>query len=249
MSGKIQVHANLQELCAAFEGTSIGNGYYLDHITSEILYISDYSEDIEELCGIEIGGLGKCYAPIPNIDSHVGYKDMEDFLETVKDSNLKEKLCTTINGKCAFRRFKDVLVSFPQERERWFEFKEAKTLEKVNEQLEEEGIEIIEAKPIEIRQISPKELSKSKEIEHEWMGFGAVGCLQCGKEDDFKTSYFIISRCPDSEEEQEWLDKTLQEQFGVEEYGIAVGIFGDEKGLIDSAVCGKCGSNDIFSDF
>lgn len=133
MSGKIQVHANLQELCAAFEGTSIGNGYYLDHITSEILYISDYSEDIEELCGIEIGGLGKCYAPIPNIDSHVGYKDMEDFLETVKDSNLKEKLCTTINGKCAFRRFKDVLVSFPQERERWFEFKEAKTLEKLNE--------------------------------------------------------------------------------------------------------------------
>lgn len=81
------------------------------------------------------------------------------------------------------------------------------------------------------------------------MCFGAVGCLQCGNEDDFKTSYFIISRCPDSEEEQEWLDKTLQEQFGVEEYGIAVGIFGDEKGLIDSAVCGKCGSNDIFSDF
>jgi hypothetical protein len=133
MSGLIRVTANVEELCAAFEDSSIDHRYYLDLITGEIFYITDNSEEIEELDEIEIGGLGKCYASIPNIDSHAGYRDMEDFIETVKESNLKEKLCIAINGKGAFRRFKDVLLSYPKERERWFSFKNAKTLEIVNE--------------------------------------------------------------------------------------------------------------------
>ena len=185
MSGIIRVTVNLEELCAAFEDSSIDHRYYLDLISGEIFYITDDSEEIEELDEIEIGGLGKCYASIPDIAPHEGYKDMEDFIETVKDVNLKEKLCIAINGKGAFRRFKDVLLPYQKERERWFTFKNAKTLEKVNEWLEEEGIEIIEAKPIEIREISTKELSESKEIVHEWMGFGPVGCLKCGSHDIF----------------------------------------------------------------
>jgi uncharacterized protein YeeX (DUF496 family) len=39
------------------------------------------------VCTIE---LGKCYASIQNIDPHAGYEDMEDFIDTVKDSNLND---------------------------------------------------------------------------------------------------------------------------------------------------------------
>jgi hypothetical protein len=41
----------------------------------------------------------------------------------------------------------------------------------------------------------------------------------------------------------------MKKRHGVEHYYIAVDIFGDDRGLIDSAVCGKCGSQDVFFDF
>jgi len=94
---------------------------------------------------------------IPNAESHEGYQDMEDFIETVNEMNLKEKLNIAISGKGAFRRFKDVLNYYPKEKERWFKFKDEKIMERVNEWLDEEGIEIIPQKSIEIRETSLRE--------------------------------------------------------------------------------------------
>ena len=89
---------------------------------------------------------------------------MEDFIETVKEVKLTEKLYNSIARKGAFRRFKDVLNSYPKERERWFKFKDEKVMGRVNEWFEEEGIEIIPQKPIEIKEISSKEIIESNEI-------------------------------------------------------------------------------------
>lgn len=130
-----------------------------------------------------------------------------------------------------------------------FHVGDEKIMERVNEWLEEEGIEIIPPKPIEIREISCREISESKEMEESWKGFGSRGCLKCGNEDDFKERYFVISRCPDSKEEEYWLDETMKKKYGVKGHGIAAGVFNDSRGLIISAVCRKCGSHDIFFDF
>lgn len=64
------------------------------------------------------------YEQIPKAESHEGYEDMQDFIATVEDEHLAELLDVAINGKGAFRRFKDVLLSYPEERERWFKFKD-----------------------------------------------------------------------------------------------------------------------------
>jgi hypothetical protein len=48
------------------------------------------------------------------------YRWMERFVSTVQDQALRERLLVAIDGKGAFRRFKDVLLAFPAERERWF---------------------------------------------------------------------------------------------------------------------------------
>jgi hypothetical protein len=45
---------------------------------------------------------------------------MERFVGVVQDQALRERLLVAIDGKGAFRRFKDVLLAFPAERERWF---------------------------------------------------------------------------------------------------------------------------------
>ncbi len=88
-------------------------------------------------------GFGEHYITIPNAESYEGYQDMEDFIETVKEIKLEEKLYNAIVRKGTFRRFKDVLIFYPKERERWFKFKNEKVMERVNEWLEKEGIEII----------------------------------------------------------------------------------------------------------
>jgi hypothetical protein len=46
-----------------------------------------------------------------------------------------------ITGRGAFRRFKDVLLDYPRERERWFAFRDALMAERVREWLAEHDIE------------------------------------------------------------------------------------------------------------
>jgi hypothetical protein len=48
---------------------------------------------------------------------------MEKFVTAVADEALRERLVIAIDGKGAFRRFKDVLLNYPAERERWFSYR------------------------------------------------------------------------------------------------------------------------------
>jgi len=81
------------------------------------------------------------YIPVPNQTSHQGYQDMETFFETVADDHLAELLAVAIQGRGAFRRFKDVLQRYPEEHERWFRFKDDLVHQRVLKWLDSEGIE------------------------------------------------------------------------------------------------------------
>jgi hypothetical protein len=48
---------------------------------------------------------------------------MERFIPMVEDVDLRDRLTHAIDGKGAFRRFKDVLMGYSSERERWFAFR------------------------------------------------------------------------------------------------------------------------------
>jgi hypothetical protein len=54
--------------------------------------------------------------------SHAGYADMEHFIATVGDPARAERLNRAIEGKGAFRRFKDTISDWPDEQERWYRF-------------------------------------------------------------------------------------------------------------------------------
>lgn len=86
-------------------------------------------------------GYGTRYLAIPHADSHQGYHDMEDFIFTVSNRRLQDRLGQAIEGRGAFRRFKDVLASYPHERERWFAFKDERIRQRVLDWLESAGIE------------------------------------------------------------------------------------------------------------
>ena len=72
------------------------------------------------------------------------YEDMEDFIANVEDEHLAELLEVAINGKGAFRQFKDVLLNYPEEEERWFKFKDDRMRERALEWLEDIDVTLSE---------------------------------------------------------------------------------------------------------
>jgi hypothetical protein len=60
---------------------------------------------------------------IDPVSSREQYRWMERFIPMVEEPELREGLGQAIDGKGAFRRFKDVLMAHGPERERWFAFR------------------------------------------------------------------------------------------------------------------------------
>ena len=144
MDEKRVLKIDLDELCLAMENSSYECDYYLDLETGEIVFISDYMDDadLEELKD-RIDENPARYEPIPKAESHEGYEDMVDFIATVEDEHLIELLEVAINGKGAFRRFKDILARYPEERERWYRFKDERMKERALSWLEDMGISLL----------------------------------------------------------------------------------------------------------
>jgi len=143
--GKKLLRANLDELCSAMEDSSYEHEYYLDLEAGEILFISDYMDDEEGgRSRNSIDEQPRRYERIPKVESHRGYEDMEDFIATVEDEQLVELLEVAMNGRGAFRRFKDVLARYPEERERWFRFKDDRMKQRALEWLDDIGVVVAE---------------------------------------------------------------------------------------------------------
>ncbi len=61
--------------------------------------------------------------PLPSV---VGYRDMEDFAARVREPRTRDLLERAISGRGAFRRFKDALLDYPDLRQAWFAFHDAR---------------------------------------------------------------------------------------------------------------------------
>jgi hypothetical protein len=163
---------SFSDLEEAFQNSSYEHPYWLDKQTGRVILIDDeiagvlregkdlsdfpdwqreMAEEMTpllrafgELPGAEAddeGELGR-FVEIPKQESHDAYEVMEDFAETVANPHLRELLAVALRGKGAFRRFKDVLLSYPEERERWFAFENGRRREAVEAWAQEEGVEM-----------------------------------------------------------------------------------------------------------
>jgi hypothetical protein len=83
------------------------------------------------------------YLRVEPVSSREQYRWMERFIATVEEGDLRDKLVASIDGKGAFRRFKDVLMSFPVDRERWFTFRSERLRACMETWLATHGIEAI----------------------------------------------------------------------------------------------------------
>jgi hypothetical protein len=115
-----EVPVNWEALEDAFENNAPEVHSYMHLATGDVLRIVDGVADPQ--MHSRIAGDGT-YLAIEPVSSREQYRWMERFIPTVEDDVLRGKLNQAIDGKGAFRRFKDVLMSYAAERERWFTFR------------------------------------------------------------------------------------------------------------------------------
>jgi hypothetical protein len=158
MTRKLEI--DWMELDAAFQTSSGGlveMYHYLDLETGEVVMVTDevtryleeppdrelpeWMQEVLELAEQIEEGYGTRYVRIPGADSREDYGDMERFISTVQSDRLRDQLQRAIQGRGAFRYFKDVLYDHPAERERWFAFKDRRIYGRISRWLESEGIE------------------------------------------------------------------------------------------------------------
>lgn len=126
---------DLADLAEALEDHSYEHSWWLDPETGEVVLWSDYVEEEGE-ADPETRGL----RPIDPIPSREGYEDMEDFIELVRSPQARDLLERAIAGRGAFRRFKDTLFDFPELRETWFRFHDARFERRAIRWLLDEGL-------------------------------------------------------------------------------------------------------------
>ncbi|MGH2881149.1 MAG: UPF0158 family protein [Solirubrobacteraceae bacterium] len=111
---------DLEELAGILEGDPLTAGGRIDVRTGEVWpraaieYALETGEEDEDTVDDP-----KRWLPVHGEGSREGYRDMELFIASVEHPGRAERLAIAINGRGAFRRFKDELVRSPGELERW----------------------------------------------------------------------------------------------------------------------------------
>ena len=158
---KKKLKADLETIANAMEDTDrMDMDYYLDKETGEVIVLLEeifrYAEEDQDKVREDLPDWQKeqvklaqdilfknpdRYICIPERPSYEGYNLMVEFAEKVEDELLREKLSIALDGKGAFRCFKNVIADYPDYREKWFKFRDEKMNKKVIEWLNSIGIE------------------------------------------------------------------------------------------------------------
>ncbi|HVJ91815.1 MAG TPA: UPF0158 family protein [Labilithrix sp.] len=115
-----EVPVDWEALEDAFENNAPEVHSYLHLTTGEVLRVVDGVADPQMHARISSD---PNYLRIDPVSSREQYRWMERFIPMVDDVELRTKLAHAIDGKGAFRRFKDVLMAYAADRERWFAFR------------------------------------------------------------------------------------------------------------------------------
>lgn len=76
--------------------------------------------------------------PVP---SHEGFRWMERFAASQDDVRVRDRLLGALDRPKPFRRFKDALMDFPEARDAWFRYEEARLREEAEAWLQSEDID------------------------------------------------------------------------------------------------------------
>ena len=120
--GPFRIELDWDSLEIAVERNSPDTDSYLDLTTGRVLTITSGDPEAA-LNRAAVSENIRNFLRVEPASSREQYRWMEKFVGSVSDEPLRERLIISIDGKGAFRRFKDVLLAYPAERERWFSYR------------------------------------------------------------------------------------------------------------------------------
>ncbi|MDL5156919.1 UPF0158 family protein [Actinomycetospora termitidis] len=112
---------DLEQLTDVLEGDPTSPGGRIDLDTGEVWpifddFLTDQANDGDE------DGEEREWLEVPCLGSRASYRDMQDFIDTLDDPGRRDRLEIAIEGRGAFRRFKDVLARSEADLTRWYGF-------------------------------------------------------------------------------------------------------------------------------
>ncbi|HYJ79007.1 MAG TPA: UPF0158 family protein [Longimicrobiaceae bacterium] len=118
------------DLLGAIEGDEFG-AYVLDRQTGEVIRLSEYDEieeeeEIRELIDADTSGR---FLEVERMQSHDAFRIMSGFVDSLPEGRAAEELDDALGRNRPFRRFKDTLHGYPELREQWFAYHEARMRE------------------------------------------------------------------------------------------------------------------------
>ena len=116
---------DLSELQLALESNDGGLGlhtYWFDTRTGDVIFLTEDLEEQDELREQIEENSDNRFVQIEPIASHDGFRIMEDFVQALPQTRIREKLEWSLNGPKPFRRFKDALHENQAVREQWHKF-------------------------------------------------------------------------------------------------------------------------------
>ncbi|MBN2026096.1 MAG: hypothetical protein JW854_04990 [Actinobacteria bacterium] len=143
MGKKKTFKVDMSELITAMNDSNYDTEYYLDMETGEVIAIFEDCEYMEEYAEIleAIENESERYMYIDKVESRDAYRDMEEFISTEEDEQLKKLLLVAIDGKGAFPRFRNVIWEYPEATDRWFALKNDKDRQRALRFLDIIGVE------------------------------------------------------------------------------------------------------------
>lgn len=130
----------LDEVADQLEGPPDQEGGYLDLQTGEVLpgFMADEAE-VGEDAAIDLEEDPDRWLYLPREGSRDGWSDMALFAEAVTDPHLRDRLTRDLEGRGAFRRFKDSIYDVGMQEE-WFSFSDERKAGRAREFLAGHGI-------------------------------------------------------------------------------------------------------------
>jgi predicted nucleotidyltransferase len=152
---------DLRSLAEALEDHTPETSWWFDPQSGDISHRVD-SLDADDVAQEDPFDRGLILVePIP---SREAYGDMEDFIGRVRHPKARDLLERAVAGRGAFRRFKDTLLEFPDLRQAWFAFHDAR--------MERRAIEWLVGQGLVEDGVAARELEAREGREHFELGVG-----------------------------------------------------------------------------
>lgn len=136
------VPIDLGMLSVMLEGDpSFSAGTYVDLRTGDVYSDNDTGRAMVGEDAIDVEDDPDRWLWRDGIDSHAGWRDMEAFAERERDATLRDRLMRAIEGKGAFRRFRD-LVHDEALADQWRIFSEDREIGRARQMLADVGIRV-----------------------------------------------------------------------------------------------------------